>query len=259
MKKFKNYNEYTGAFRELYEKAEYQAAYDVVTAWMDDFPEQIWRIYNWRVCLTAKMGNHEHALDFLDEALDKGIWYSEKILSMDEDLAGLSGLPRFDDYIEKSGQEEAEAKGHAQQVIKIFDAEFTGEQKLSSGIMIYHGNASSVEHQSSFWQPLAEYGFFVALPESSQMVGSNAFVWDDWDTAKNETTEHLSWLRNIEDWENLDLYFGGFSMGGGVAMWLSMIDEFSLIKGFIVLAPFIPDINRFKPLLHDARERGIRG
>jgi hypothetical protein len=47
-------------------------------------------------------------------------------------------------------------------------------------------------------------------------------------------------------------------MGGGCAIWLS-ISEAIPTRGFVVLGPYMPEVERLQPLLESAKAKQLRG
>jgi pimeloyl-ACP methyl ester carboxylesterase len=204
------------------------------------------------------MGNTDQALDLLEEALEADLWFFPDGLRQDPDLESLQGLSRFERILEVCSKRQAAARKQAKPQRLVLEPTGTGSGRQLPLLIALHGNNSSAEHSSQFWQPAADQGWLVALAQSSQVTGPGRYGWNDREWTEHDIRYHHQSLIEQYDLERESVILAGFSMGGRWAAWMSL-NELIPNLGFIAIAPFIPDIQRFVPLLEAAKDRFIRG
>ena len=134
-----------------------------------------------------------------------------------------------------------------------------GEARASAPLlMVLHGNGSNGHAEVGSWSGQASKGWLLAHPQSSQLIGDDVYVWDDWEKAAQEVREHYAVLVEKYAIDPEKVILGGFSMGGGLAIWLTLSRAIKA-RGFVVLGPYLRDIEALMPLLETARTDGLRG
>ncbi|MBC8163950.1 MAG: hypothetical protein H7Z42_22300, partial [Roseiflexaceae bacterium] len=120
-----------------------------------------------------------------------------------------------------------------------------------------HGNNASLAaaHQ---WGLAREHGYLVALAQSSQIIASHTYNWDDWQRATAEIQQHIAELQQEYAVDPGRIVPGGFSMSGGLVAWLALSGEIET-AGFVAVGPHIPDFQRFADLFAAGAQRSIRG
>jgi hypothetical protein len=76
-----------------------------------------------------------------------------------------------------------------------------------------HGNNNNAMNSSKLWRPITSSGWLLALPQSSDIFWSNAYVWHDFDCAAHGIKEHYESLRNRSAIEKIA---GSLKAGGWV-------------------------------------------
>ncbi|MFQ5759090.1 MAG: alpha/beta hydrolase [Candidatus Bathyarchaeia archaeon] len=244
----------------LYQNKEYAEALDLLTRESNRFPEWARRIYFWRVCLATRMNEVDLALDLLEEAVGSGYWFWKTELREDPDLKPLQGLPRFERLVEICSQRQEVARAQATPSILVSEPEALSEDDRRPWplLIALHGNNSSAEDSASYWHKATAKGWLLALPQSSQVDGPDTYVWNDRDWTEQEIKDHYNSLLERYSIDEGEVVLAGFSMGGRWAIWLSLNASVKA-RGFVAVAPFLPDVERFVPLMDIARGSRLRG
>lgn len=257
-----NFDQVNAAIQELYQARDYAGALDLATRNADRFPEESARIYYWRISLTARLGDLPRALRLLEAALDSGLWYGETLLRRSPSWQPLQGLPEFERLVQRS---HALQGAEARQLYPLITLRPQGEctaGSLPCPLLIgLHGNASTAQQSFDFWQPAGTAGWLVAVPQSSQAVWKEAYVWDDLEVARSEVSRHIEALNRQYSIDPDQVVIAGHSMGGEVAIWLALTGAVQA-RGFIAIAPggpFMDDLGSWVPFIEQASGRGLSG
>ncbi len=248
---------------QLYLKKEYAQALDLIEREAGRFPEQENTAYFWRICLVSRMGQPTRAVQFLEEAIAAGHWYREARLQEDEDLEPLQGRPDFERLAAICRERQAQAQAGAEPALVTLPPEGqcgTGDEPCPLLIAL-HGNTRNAPSSVEYWRSAVARGWLLALPQSSQVSGPDAYVWDDREWTKREIREHHVALVEEYAVDGDRVILGGFSMGGELAIWLVLSDAVEA-RGFVVVGPggpYIHQPDKWVPLIEASRERGLRG
>jgi predicted esterase len=248
--------EFEQEYFRLYSEGAHAQAYEVVTHAAGRFPE--WAqgtYYNWRICAASLMGESALALQLLAEALAAGHWYDEAGLREDADLASLQGLPEFERLVELSLRRREQALAQAKPALQIFEPE--GRSQPYPLLLALHGNRSNLEESARYWRRATTHGWLVALPQSSQVMGKDAYGWNDRDWAVQEIEQHLAALHDRYAIDPDRVVVAGFSMGGGLAAWLALSRTVPA-RGWIGVNAFLARAESLLPLLETSRGYGLR-
>jgi predicted esterase len=245
---------------QLYNDKNYAEALDLVNCEFPNFPEQTHLLYFWRVCLESLTGQTDQALGTLEEAVQAGYWYNQRQLREDSDLDPLQGLPRFEGLVEICLERQAAAQATAAPSLITLEPRdtFPASGPPWPSLLVLHGNNSDTAAAAEHWEVATSWGWFVALPGSSQVGGPDAYVWNDWEWAKREIQSHRAALREQYNVDEKRVVLGGFSMGGGLAAWLALSGAIQA-RGFVLVGPWVPDMDQLVPLMEKDEARRLRG
>jgi predicted esterase len=241
---FRKWNDLYEETMSRFRDGRYSEAYDLITREGERFPEQdVMNIYL-RSCLAARLGQPDHALDLLDEALEKGYWYGEPVMRQSPSWEPLQGNPRFERAVEicKARQDE-ERTGQ-----RIFYGEPEGESGPEGYplIIALHGNGDNAARAREGWGPATVEGWLIAALQSSQSMTSNAAVWDDQEIAQREVQEGYNAALESHTVNKEKVILAGFSMGGETALRAALVGTIPAI-GFLLMGPGGPSINDSEP------------
>lgn len=243
---------------ELYNAQEYQQTYKLLEREQSHFPEHQTRLTYWRLCLAALLGEQAEALHILKAALDRGSWFSPTILKDDPDLASLQTLPEFQQLVEVCQRHFALAQAESKPDLLIAQPENqVGALPL---LIALHGNQGNARDTMSEWESVTSQGWLLAVPQSSQLAGQNAYVWNERETGAREICEHLEKLCSEYTIDRERIVLGGFSMGGGQAIWMVLQQQVKA-RGFITLGAYLrtDELEALASLLETQALAGIRG
>jgi predicted esterase len=134
----------------------------------------------------------------------------------------------------------------------------TNEQYKHSLIIALHGDQENIEITEDYWSSCIQKNFLLALPQSSQIQFSEGYEWKDIEKGAREMKEHYESILEKYNIDSDNIIIGGFSAGGRVALY-SIMKDIIQVKGFILVAPWLPEIDEWAPLLDKIREKGIKG
>ncbi|MBK6430369.1 hypothetical protein [Candidatus Amarolinea dominans] len=171
----------------------------------------------------------------------------------DEDLLTLRDHVEFLRLLDICRGQQAAAQRTAQPELRLMWPVTTPAPLL----VALHGNQHNVADTAPAWEPLTAAGWCVALPQSSQMAGPNAFVWNDLALATAEMRTHAETLRQHPRVDFSRCVVAGFSMGARQALW-SVLEGIFPARGLILLGPWLPELSAWAPLLPRLAETGTR-
>jgi len=240
-------------------KGDYLEAYNFITENYKGIKGNLAQIYNFRYTIANKAGLEELALQIMSESIvEKGFWYQYHYLIEDEDLKSLNKYKEFDELLDICKKRELEAKRNEKPDLKIIVSKKINEQYKYPLIIALHGDQENIEITEDYWSSCVHKNYLLALPQSSQIQFSEGYEWKDIEKGSQELKEHYE---NILEKHNIDsdnTIIGGFSAGGRVALY-SILKDIIQVKGFILVAPWLPEIDEWVPLLDKIREKGIKG
>jgi predicted esterase len=243
---------------ELYNAKEYSRAFELVEQEKASFPDHSREIAYWRLCMHARLGKPAEALYIFRKALDRGEWFPLKWLKDDPDLASLQQLPEFQEMAEICLQRLKEAQANAQPELLVRKPE--AQQEAFPLLIAMHGNTGNMHNTVEYWSNVITHNWLLAVPQSSQIVGQDAFVWDEREIGINEIRKHLTKLSREYSIDPGRVVLGGFSMGGGQAIWMALHQSIKM-RGFVVLGPYLreAELEALPALLASQKPAGLRG
>lgn len=224
-----------------YQKGDYEKALHILTEGLESFPGWGRRIHFWRMCMAGKMGQIPLVFEIFEEALQAGYWFSETQLRDDADLDPLQGHPAFERLISICRERQKKAREGTEPQRKIivpetFDRDLTSPLPL---LIALHGNNSNMERCYQYWKPAVPDGWLLVLPQSSQVMGPEAYVWNDWKVAQDEIEDHIAAVQERYPLDQDKQIIAGISMGARIAMRMALTSAMRL-KSFLAISPFLP-------------------
>lgn len=240
----------------LHEEEKYQEALALVEREIPGFPEHVRHTYYWRACLLALLSRPDKAVSTLHAALDQGVWFPPTMLREDPDLKSLHGIPAFEHI--QAVSRERQAAAQAKSVPQLLTLQPDGAIPPYPLLVALHGNNSNARITADYWGPVIQKGWLLGLPQSSQVSTEDAYRWDDREWAIQEVEQHYETLLRDYAVDGKRTVVGGFSMGGGTAIWIALSRTIPIL-GFVALGPWLADTAGLRPLLETRRESELRG
>lgn len=218
-------------------------------------PELAGPFYIWKANVLGIAGQAEEGLKILQGLIAAGAWFSEPMLSFFPGLRAMEGLPGHAEALATCRQRHEEAQAAAKP--ELFTRFAESAVTPAPLVLALHGNMSSAAAATRDWEPAVQQGFFAGLAQSSLVSAPAVYVWNDWARAERELIAHYQSLVADPAVDAGRTILGGFSMGGGVAGWLTLKGAVP-VRGCILMGPYIPDMEALKREMEGARERGVR-
>lgn len=241
----------------LYFEGKIKEAYDLMTGVGNQYPDWTGRVYEIRLDLAALLGKLDLAEDILEEALAKGFFYSENVLRLDGDVKALQGRARYEALVSKSLSILTEHQKTSAPEMMILEPTVETRGPLP-WIMALHGNNSNAGVMQEYWDGLRKDGWLVALPQSSQIVARNLFVWNDMLLVENELAQHVQTLESRYSLNKQQGLILGFSKGGHAAIHCAL-KGIVPVNGFVALAPFVGDPQAVAGLRDSEHQSKLKG
>lgn len=237
---YAQFRQFRSEVMRLYRSGDYSAALDRLNQSAASYPDQADQIEYGRICMLALTASAPDALAALQHALDLGYWYPPATLHTDPDLASLQGDPGFERLAAVCAERFAQAvkSAHPERIVLTPPVDTPAPYPV---LLAFHGRNSDAASTLPYWESLAERGWLVALPQSSQVVGVRSYAWDGCQQSIEEAQRHFDELSSNYPvhWQRLVL--AGFSQGAGLAILLAL-HRLLPAAGFIAVAPYLHDV-----------------
>ncbi|MGZ3582356.1 MAG: alpha/beta hydrolase, partial [Ktedonobacterales bacterium] len=170
-----------------------------------------------------------------EEALQHGYWYGEQIMRLSPSWQPLQGMPAFERVAAMC--KEREAAAHAESRVFVREPEGGIEAGQRYPLLVaLHGNGDNATRALAAWQAATSAGWLLAVIQSSQMAGSDAYGWFDVDLARREIQGQYASVCQQYPIDAGRVILAGFSMGGELALRLTL-DGTIPARGFALLGP----------------------
>jgi predicted esterase len=98
----------------------------------------------------------------------------------------------------------------------------------------------------------------LAVPQSVQPTGVGVFGWEDGEASAAQLAEAWTTLQSEHDFDPERVVVGGFSQGGRLAVQTAVTGTPIPCRGLIGMGAGIPQLDRLRPFMEPAAERGLR-
>jgi predicted esterase len=243
MKRVSRQEEVEQQFHGLYQAGAYAEALELATCKAHIFPRHAQKvIFSWRMNCAIGLKDRELTLHLLGEAIQAGYWYSN--LQEDDDFALLHGDPEFEHLAGICNERRAQAMANAVPVIKTFAPKH--QSSPYPLLLALHGANATAE--AGHWKSAISHGWFLGLPQSSQVFAPGTYTWNDWDWALQEVPQRFASICASHPIDKDRVVLAGFSQGGGLAAWLGLGGAIP-VRGLILVGPFLVNVNNLIPTL----------
>jgi len=216
----------------------------------------------WRACLAARLEQPERVVAILEAAFARGTWYGEGLLLDSPSLQPMQGLPEYERLLDIARLMQAKDPARAMPMLVVRpESECRSAEHPCPLLLFMHSNTDTAAANLEYWGPAARQGWLLALPQSSRAMWAGAYSWNDHESAAAEIEPLYAKLISQYALDPGRTILAGFSMGAEVALWLALTRRIPA-RGFILLGPggpFMDQIERWAPLIRDARDSGLRG
>lgn len=252
------YTNLINASVELYLKENYLEAYNFITQNSSKVKGNVAQIYNFRYCFACKAGLYELAMEIMKEAIvKKEYWYSYEYLIEDDDLKPLRKFSEFYELANICKEREHDAKINSKPIIKILTPKNITDNKKNPLLIALHGNEENILITEDYWSPCVMNNYILALPQSSQIGFSDGYFWEDIEKGSKELMKHYDEILRKYDVDLDNVIIGGFSAGARVLLH-SILNDGIKVKGFILVSPWLPEIDELERSLDKLKINGIK-
>jgi predicted esterase len=256
----RTYEEVQAEAMEHYQAQDYAGALEILTREGDRFPAEAANVLYLRSCMAARVGLPDLAVAILEDALNRGLWYGERVIRESPSWQPLQGLPAFERLAAVcKARQAAAAIGPALRVLDPADGCPAGA--TCPLFIALHGNAGTADSAIQGWRAVTDAGWRLVALQSSQVGGVNAYLWDDQETALRETAAQYADLSAQYTVDPARLVVAGFSLGGETALRIVLSGSIPA-PAFILLGPGGPTMDTpdaWLPLIAQGAARGVRG
>lgn len=253
------YDALYGQAMALYGEQKFVEALDVLTHEGGAFPEQAADIAYLRSCMAARIGKPELAVAILEDALQHGYWYGEQVIRLTPSWQRLQGMPNFERVATVCKERQVAERPESRVFVQEPEAALLADKRYPL-FMALHGNGDNAARALAGWQAVTSDGWLLAAIQSSQMGGSNSYGWFDIDQAIREIEGQYACLREQYAIDTRRVLLAGFSMGGELALRLSLQGTVAAC-GFVLLGPGGPldTPDAWLPFIQAGVLRSLRG
>ncbi|MCX5975376.1 MAG: hypothetical protein NTV33_00710 [Coprothermobacterota bacterium] len=239
----------------LFRSKDYAQAEILAAESIHRFPFEADEFVYLRMCAATRLGRIPEALQWLKEVLDAGGWYSEFLLRKSPSFEPLQGVPEFERLVGVSlRQQEADQKKEPKHYILTPES---GDSPWPLFLSL-HGNSHSSDLESQYWRSLVSQGWLLAMVESSLGHWRGGYIWDDGEQARQDLEGCFRSLSPRYPVDFNKVILGGFSYGGQRAIEHAIKGTVGAL-GFLVLGPYLPEMDQWSTLLDAGFPKGLRG
>jgi len=219
-----------------YEEKKYNEALAVAREAFGRFPESDAMASFWIACLQNRLGHHDEAIQTLQSAIGRGVWWPLAMLQ-DSDLDSIRNRPEFRTVEEECKRLQQHAPKLAKPELMVRVPTGYSDGRDYPALLVFHARyGKRPEISAEEWLPMLSTGTILAAPWSSQVYASDGRCWDDLELAERDVKWTFDELRTNYRL-NLDkLVLGGFSQGGALSIY-STLKRLVPCRGFVAVAP----------------------
>ncbi len=238
----------------LVKQKKHAEAHQLITESVDVFDQHAQKVvFYWRFWTAAMQNEVDLTLQLLAEAVDAGHWYSG--LMEDEDFECVHGIPEFVALAQVCKERRKAAMETAVRTHKALQPQ--NHPQPYPFLFALHGNRGIIDSFAKEWETAVKNGWFVGLPQSSQMREEDVHTWNDWDWALEEIQQQYATLCAEYPVNCQQTVLAGFSIGGGLATSLALSGKIKP-KGLILIAPFLNNADNMIPYLEARPKDDLR-
>jgi len=238
----------------LHSEQRYADALELLEREADRHHDRFGDIMFWRGCLSALLGDVDGAIAFLQEAVDRGHWWSESTIIGDPDLNSLHEEARFTRLVATCRDRHAEAQRSARPELILLKPESDPPWPL---LLALHGMGGSAGEFVEHWRSIATEGWLVAVAQSSQIVSPGCFGWRDQDRAVEEICGHYEAIARECEIDSDRVIIAGFSQGGSTAIRIGL-NGLLPVTGVFGIACAPRDLDEVRKTVASSTSRDLR-
>ena len=244
--------------RALAEQGNTAGAISLLDERRSSYPRQLGLSYLIEAELRAAAGEGDAALASLDRALSAGCRYRKEWLLENKWLAPLAQTDALRHIAERAQLAYDEAATAAKPHLMFAMPDTLPDAFGYPLLMVLHGNNSNAKDTAPFWSGMADRGWVVAVPQSSEVgMSPGAFTWNDRARTASELDLHFDRVKKATQVDMSRIVLAGFSMGATQAIGLALQKRFT-VRGVISVAGWMPRIDEYRELIERGTTKMLR-
>ncbi len=220
-----NYHEVRNEVFVLYNQGKYKEAIAILENVKNTFPEQLEAITFNLSILYMRDNQGEKSLNLLKHGLKNGIIYP--IWADDKTWSPLHQFEEFKEIVKENERLRKEASAKTKPQIEVITPEgYSKEKKEKYPLFIaLHGWGDNITELKQHWTSKILQKHILALVQSSQVVSTHGFGWDDHQLGKKGVRDMYDKIVEEYPVDTQKVITGGFSQGGILAMDLAILTQ----------------------------------
>jgi predicted esterase len=236
--------EYRSKVFRYYGESRFREALEAAREAAEKFPDYDAKTSYWIACLENRLGNQEEAIQTLQSAAKRGIWWPAQSLE-DPDLKSLRDRPDFKAVKTECERCMLEQRGRLEpELVVQTPADYADSPDWPALVVFHQRYGERPELSAQPWTSIVSNGRLLAALWSSQVYCSDGRCWDNLEDSEKDVKWGVSQLTTNYRIDSRNLIFGGFSQGGGLSIY-SALARLAPTRGFIAVAPsdwVVPEI-----------------
>jgi predicted esterase len=206
----------------------------------------------------AAAGSPDEALATLERAVAQGCRYKKEWLTDSPRLGSLQALPRFAELVKVASARYDEAAAAAKPHLTFAVPDTLPDAFGYPLLLVMHGNNSNMKETAPHWASMADKGWVVAVPQSTEVgMSPDAYTWNDREDAAKQLDLQLERVKRATEIDASRIIVAGFSMGGTHAIALTLTKRIKA-RGFIAVCAWLPHIREFTTLVEGGAGKMLR-
>ncbi len=186
--------------------------------------------------LYMRMKNFDKMISFYEKGHEKGYMFPF-YLDADPWKTLMNSNEKFRKMVERNNELLSAANAKSEAEFKIVKPEGFSKSEKYPLFIVLHGWGGGLDHLQKNWKSsLLDKGYIVVFIQSSQLVGTGSYGWNDVKRARADIVKCLKHVKTEYPVDENRIILGGFSQGGKTAIGAAVADTIPNL-GFIVLAP----------------------
>ena len=249
----KSFSQLEKEYNQLWMDGKIEEVLEKVKEAREQYPEEEYTTNLDLAVVHIQLGNLEETKKIIEKSLDEGILYPKMYFHPILEKVDFKDLFHRLDKLREELQKDAKSD-----YIVVKPEGYTDDKEYPLFIAL-HGWGEDAEFFRKFWtSKRINKEFILVLPQSSQVVGSKNYGWDNTEIAYNEIKDIYEDIKNTYKINYNKIIVGGFSQGSTVAISIALNKDLIPVKGFISLCPNKPEGFTEEAVIK-ARDNGVKG
>lgn len=243
---------------EHFQNGEFRQALELVEKEGGRFPENRPMVDYWMMCAAARVDDRKRVYTVAEKFHKDGLWYGEFMWRLTPSFKPLQGVEDFERLVAESRNlEEQDLTNRVNGDMKLLPQNLSKNTPL---LIALHGNQSSARATLPFWRGAVDAGFALVIPQSTQAIFKNAYIWDDLELSFAQVKACYEITKKELNIDPDKIVVAGHSMGGLVAIQMALTSEIPVRK-LIVNGPALPFEDapeEMEKAISSAKDRNLR-